>query len=74
MLIKTVIDNVLALPPAERQEVAERIWESLRNDLDADCLTEAQKALLDQRLLEMEQNPDDDMSLEEVGAKLRELK
>ena len=74
MVAKNLLQDVLALPAADRQELAERLWESLRDDPEAGALTAAQRSLLDQRLAEMELDPDDDMSLDEVDAKLRELK
>jgi putative addiction module component (TIGR02574 family) len=74
MVAKNLLHDVLSLPAADRQELAERIWDSLRSDPASTSLTESQKALLDQRLAEMEADPDDEMSLEDVDARLRVLK
>jgi putative addiction module component (TIGR02574 family) len=74
MVAKNLLHDALALPAADRQELAERLLESLRDDPEAGALTAAQRALLDQRLAEMDSDPDDDMSLDEVDAKLRALK
>jgi putative addiction module component (TIGR02574 family) len=62
------LDELLKLPPAERVEIALALWDSLEDaELDALVpLTEEQKADLDRRLAEHEQNPASAVPWEQV--------
>ncbi len=62
------LDELLKLPPAERVEIALALWDSLEDaELDALVpLTEEQKAELDRRLAEHEQNPASAVPWEQV--------
>lgn len=71
MVAQNLIDNLLALPADERLELAEKLWDSLRDTVQAMPLTDEQKAMLDERLLDMEQHPDDEIPWEQVEADLR---
>ncbi len=62
------LDELLKLPAAERVEIALALWDSLEDgELDALVpLTEDQKAELDRRLVEHEQNPGSAIPWEQV--------
>jgi putative addiction module component (TIGR02574 family) len=62
------LDELLKLPPAERVEIALALWDSLEDtELDALVpLTEEQKAELDRRLAEHEQDPGSAIRWEQV--------
>ncbi len=52
-----IIDQLRALPPGERRQVVERIWDEFADrDLE---LTPKQAAELDRRLADHEAHPDD---------------
>jgi putative addiction module component (TIGR02574 family) len=74
MVAKKIVNDVLALPPDERWELAEKLWESLRDTAQSMPLSDEQKAMLDERLLDMEQRPDDGTSWEQVKADLRKTR
>jgi putative addiction module component (TIGR02574 family) len=74
MVAKNLLENVLALPVAERLELASRIWESVKDTPEAQALPDWQKEMLDERLRDMEENPDDEVSWEDVEAELRKRK
>ena len=61
----------LQLPLDERTLLAEKIWDSLPEEVRSADLTEEEKAELDRRIAEMEANPDAGSSWEEVRARLR---
>ena len=61
----------LRLPLDERTLLAEKIWDSLPEEIRSADLTEEEKAELDRRIAEMEANPDAGSSWEEVRARLR---
>jgi putative addiction module component (TIGR02574 family) len=62
------LDELLKLPAAERVEIALALWDSLEDaELDALVpLTEDQKAELDRRLAEHEENPGSAIPWEQV--------
>jgi putative addiction module component (TIGR02574 family) len=59
---------LLALPLAERIEVAEHLWVSIEQETEASDLPVWQAALLDARLAEIERHPDDWLTWDEVKA------
>lgn len=63
-----ILEEIEHLPPAERQAVAEMVWE--KYGVSADELTPEQSAELDRRLAEFEQNPHDGIPWEQVEANL----
>ena len=67
MVAKKSFHDVLALPATDRYELAKRIWESLRDEQDKLLLSDWEKELLDERLRDMDQNPN-----EEFEASLRQ--
>jgi putative addiction module component (TIGR02574 family) len=61
-----IIDQLRALPPAERREVVEKIWDEFADrDLE---LTPAQAAELDRRVADHQANPDDVVPWSEIKA------
>lgn len=72
MVAKNLINDVLALPPADRLELVQRLWDSLLDDPDSLPLTEAQKKELDKRYEDYLRNPDEGSTWEEVEAFVRE--
>ena len=63
-----ILKQIEDLPCAERQVVAELIWE--KYGAFEDELTPEQSAELDRRIADFEKNPHDGISWEEVEAKL----
>jgi putative addiction module component (TIGR02574 family) len=65
------LQKLLELPAAEKIELAQMLWESLEPGEEA-CLSipEWQKKILDERLSDLEQHPDDEQTWEEVKAEL----
>ncbi|MCM3903737.1 MAG: addiction module protein [Pyrinomonadaceae bacterium] len=63
--------KIASLDPADRLELIGAVWDSLSpNDLP---VTDAEKALLDARLADMESNPDDQSPWPEVKIRLERL-
>ena len=65
------IAEILKLPAEERLRLLEILWESLSRDASAIPLSDAHRAILDERLAEHERNPDDVVSIDEVIADAR---
>jgi putative addiction module component (TIGR02574 family) len=63
--------EILKLPAEERIRLVELIWASLVADPSALTLSEAHRAVLDERLLEHERNPDDVATRAEILAEAR---
>jgi len=72
MTPKALLDQVLKLPPAERLQLIEDVWDSLAATPDSVPVPEWHKAELD-RLLD-HPSPEPSVTWEEVQAKLRDLK
>lgn len=71
MIDQSLVAKVVSLSPADRLELIGAVWDSLSpDDLP---VTEAEKALLDIRLADMERNPDDQSPWPEVKARLERL-
>jgi putative addiction module component, TIGR02574 family len=71
MIDESLMARVLSLKPADRLELIGALWDSLSpNDLP---VTEAERALLDARLADMESNPDDQSPWPEVKTRLERL-
>jgi putative addiction module component (TIGR02574 family) len=71
MIDQSLLAKVVSLSPADRLELIGAVWDSLSpDDLP---VTEAEKALLDARLADMERNPDDESPWPEVKARLEQL-
>jgi putative addiction module component (TIGR02574 family) len=63
--------KVVSLSPAERLELISAVWDTLPHD-DLP-VTDAEKALLDARLADMERNPDDQSPWPDVKSRLERL-
>lgn len=61
-----ILDQLRSLPPAERREIVEKIWDEFA-DRDL-ALTPAQAVELDRRLADHQANPHDVESWEEMKA------
>lgn len=74
MAVESLVDEALTLPAAERLRLVERLWDSLREDLQANPaglpLSDEQLQALDRRAAEMELNPRLGSSWEAVKARL----
>jgi putative addiction module component (TIGR02574 family) len=55
----------------DRLRLVGEIWDSIAAEADALPITDAEKELIDQRLADIEANPDDELDAEEVIARLR---
>jgi len=67
----TDIAEILRLPIDERLRLVELIWESIAADPAAIPLSDAHRAVIDERLAEHERNPDDVVARDEVIAAAR---
>jgi putative addiction module component (TIGR02574 family) len=72
MIPKKLLDEILKLPPAERLELVEEVWDSLAASPDSVPVPEWHKAELD-RILD-HPLPEPSLTWEEVQAKLRRPK
>ena len=71
MIDESLLTKVSSLSPADRLELICRVWDTLSpDDLQ---VTDAERALLDARLADMEANPDDQSPWPEVKARLERL-
>jgi len=71
MIDQSLVAKVVSLSTADRLELMGAVWDSLSpNDLP---VTDAEKALLDSRLDDMERNPEDQSPWPEVKARLERL-
>ena len=62
--------DILALPIPERVDLAAKIWDSIGEDTSIG-LTDADRVILDQRLSDHQQNPNQGVSWEELQKELR---
>jgi putative addiction module component (TIGR02574 family) len=68
MIDESLLTKVTSLSPADRLELIGAVWDSLApDDLP---VTDAERVLLDARLADMEDNPDDQSPWSEVKARL----
>jgi putative addiction module component (TIGR02574 family) len=63
--------KVVSLSPADRLELISAVWDTLPHDDFP--VTDAEKALLDARLADMERNPDDQSPWPDVKSRLERL-
>lgn len=70
MIDAALISQVKTLSVADRIELIGAVWETLSSS--GLPVSEEEKALLDARLADMEQNPEDQNSWPEVQARLRQ--
>lgn len=69
MVDASLISRVITLSPVERLELVSAVWETL-SPADAP-VTEEEKALLDERLADLDHSPEDQSPWSEVQARLR---
>ena len=67
----TDVAEILKLSVEERMRLVELIWESLAADPSALPLSDAHRAVLDERLEEHERNPDDVATRNEILSEAR---
>jgi putative addiction module component (TIGR02574 family) len=67
----TEIAEILQLPVEERLRLVQLIWESVAAESSAVPLSDAQRAIIDERLAEHESNSDDVATRDEVLAEAR---
>lgn len=69
---KAEIEKLLELPVAERIELAQILWESVEPEDEARFLSipDWQTRILDERLADLDRNPDDEQTWDEVKAEL----
>ena len=65
------VDEILKLPAGERLRLMELIWESLAAKPSDVPLSDAHRAVIDERIAEHERNPDDVVSRKDVLAHAR---
>jgi putative addiction module component (TIGR02574 family) len=68
MVARNLLNEVLALPPAERLQLVRQVWDSLLEDRENLPISEDQRAELDRRYDEYLANPGEGESWEQVGA------
>jgi len=71
MIDESLLAKVSSLSPADRLELIGKLWDTLA--LGDIPVTDAERALLDARLADMETNPDDQSSWPEVKDRLERL-
>lgn len=67
----TDIAEILQLPIEERLRLVQLIWESVAAEPSAVPLSDAHRAVIDERLAEHERNPNDVITRDEVLAEAR---
>jgi putative addiction module component (TIGR02574 family) len=71
MIDESLLAKVTSLSPADRLELIGAVWDTLSpDDLP---MTEAERALLDDRLTDMESNPEDHSPWPEAKTRLERL-
>jgi putative addiction module component (TIGR02574 family) len=71
MIDESLLAKVSSLSPAERLELIGAVWDTLSPD-DL-TVTDAERALLDARLVDMERNPDNQSPWPKVQTRLERL-
>ena len=64
------LEEILKLSVADRLELVTAIWDSIPDDAESMPLTAQEKAMLDERLAEIDANPDATIPWSEVRARL----
>ena len=71
MIDESLLSKVASLSPADRLELIGKVWDTLS---PADLpVTDAERALIDARLADMEAHPEDQSPWPEVKARLEDL-
>jgi putative addiction module component (TIGR02574 family) len=71
MIDEALLAKLSSLTPADRLELISKVWDTL--SIDDLPVTDAERALLDARLADMERNPDDQSPWLEVKVRLERL-
>jgi putative addiction module component (TIGR02574 family) len=66
------IDHILELPATERVAIVQEIWNSMLEHPEQVEITAAQREELEQRWLDLQQNPDDGEPWDDVKKSLRD--
>ena len=71
-MTRATLQKLLELPAAEKIELAQMLWESIEPEEEAGFLAIPgwQRQILDERLADLDQNPEDEETWEEVKAEL----
>lgn len=66
------VQKLLELPVAEKIELAQMLWESIEPEEEASFLAIPgwQRRILDERLADLEEHPEDEQTWDEVKAEL----
>ena len=67
------VAEILKLPAEERLRLVELIWESLAAKPSEVPLSDAHRAVIDERVAEHERNPDDVVTRDDVLAQARRI-
>jgi putative addiction module component (TIGR02574 family) len=67
---KADLQKLLELPAAEKIELAQMLWESLEPEEACLAIPDWQRQILDERLSDLANHPDDEQTWEEVKAEL----
>ena len=71
-MTKNEVDKLLKLPAEERLEIAQVLWNSVDPEDEARflCLPDWQRRILQDRLADLERNPDDEQPWDQVKEEL----
>ncbi|MFI4860898.1 MAG: addiction module protein [Phycisphaerales bacterium JB063] len=70
MVSKATRDELLRLSPAQRIQVVQDLWDSIADQSGAVALSDAQRAVLDERLAAYEADPDAGSTWEEIRERI----
>lgn len=72
-MTRAEIQKLLDLPADEKIELAQMLWESVEPEDEVHFLAipDWQRRILDERLADLDRNPDDEQTWDEVKAELR---
>lgn len=72
-MTRAEIQKLLDLPVDEKIELAQMLWESVEPEDEVRFLAipDWQRRILDERLADLDRNPDDEQTWDEVKAELR---
>lgn len=70
VMSRVPLDQILALPTAERVEIVQQIWDSVSHDAEGLPLTTAQREELERRWEAFQQNPEEGEPWEDVRKSL----
>lgn len=65
------IDELKRLPPSERLQLVEDLWDTIADDLESAPLPESLRAEMDRRLEACLKDPSDSLSLDQVRDRMK---